>query len=148
MKYALGMDVGGTRTKLGLAELEAGVVKDTIVYPTEKKEIDFLRLLSYHVAEITHSANKSDITGIGAAISGYIHRDTRRIDEASGNFIPFFASYPIEGKLEKLLGMPCKAENDAAIVCYGEALYGAGKNYERVLMLTLGTGVGVGFVAH
>jgi glucokinase len=38
-------------------------------------------------------------------------------------------------------------DNDARVVALGEALYGAGKNEDRVLVMTLGTGLGIGFVA-
>jgi glucokinase len=43
--------------------------------------------------------------------------------------------------------IPCKLDNDARVVALGEALYGAGKNEDRVLVMTLGTGLGIGFVA-
>ncbi len=147
MKYALGMDIGGTRTKMGLVDLEKGMVVRKAVYSTEKEEAGFLEAALYHKNECVKGVKPEELLGIGAAASGYVHRGGR-IDDGNSGFIPFFPSYPLEEKLGECLGMTCKVENDAAAGCLGEALYGAGKNYKRVLMLTLGTGVGVGFIRN
>ncbi len=148
MCYALGADIGGTRTKLGLVELNTGQVLESMVLATEKEEERFLSCMLTGVQKITEKISGKKIIGAGAAISGYVHHQSGTIDMSSGSFIPFFPGYPIRDKLEELLKIPCEVENDATAACYGEALYGIGKNYERVLMLTLGTGIGVGFTAY
>ncbi|MBE5755048.1 MAG: ROK family protein, partial [Clostridiales bacterium] len=53
---------------------------------------------------------------------------------------------PVGKILSEQLGMPVKVCNDANVATYGEAIYGAGKKYNTVIMLTLGTGVGGGIV--
>lgn len=148
MRYALGMDIGGTRTKIGLVNLKEGTVLKKIIYPTEKSEGDFLAAALYHGNKCVESVDLKDILGIGVAASGYVHREGGEIDSGNSGFIPFFPGYPLGEKLGGHLGMPCKVENDAAAGCLGEALYGAGDGYKRVLMLTLGTGVGIGFIRN
>ena len=147
MCYALGADIGGTRTKLGLVELNTGQVLESMVLATEKEEERFLSCMLTGVQKITEKISGKKIIGAGAAISGYVHHQSGTIDMSSGSFIPFFPGYPIRDKLEELLKIPCEVENDATAACYGEALYGIGKNYESVLMLTQGTGIGVGITA-
>jgi glucokinase len=49
--------------------------------------------------------------------------------------------------IQKFSSLPCRADNDARVVALGEALYGIGKGQNRVLALTLGTGLGLGFIA-
>lgn len=41
--------------------------------------------------------------------------------------------------------LPCRVDNDARLVALGEAVYGQGRGFSRVLVLTLGTGLGLGF---
>lgn len=147
MRYAFGIDIGGTRTKIGLVELETGQVCGRRVFPTEQTEERFLLEIKRQAEEITKLRRGIDITGIGAAVSGYVHKESGKIDGISGSFISFFPSYPIKSKLSELFNLPCRVENDATAACWGEALYGAGKSFERVLMLTLGTGIGIGFIA-
>lgn len=48
----------------------------------------------------------------------------------------------LQSSLETALGCPVFIQNDAAIVGLGEAVYGAGKNYEIVAYVTISTGVG------
>ena len=50
--------------------------------------------------------------------------------------------------VESQFKLQCRSDNDARVVALGEALYGRGKGYNRVLVLTLGTGLGLGFVAN
>jgi glucokinase len=44
------------------------------------------------------------------------------------------------------LDRPVKVSNDANVAALGEAVYGAAKNYNDSIMLTLGTGVGGGII--
>lgn len=148
MRYVLGMDIGGTRTKIGLVDMEKGSVIKKIIYPTEKKEDEFLAAALYHRNKCAESIGLKNILGIGVAASGYVHGENGEIDSGNSGFIPFFPGYPLGERLGRYLGIPCKVENDAAAGCLGEALYGAGAGYKRVFMLTLGTGVGVGFIKN
>ena len=56
--------------------------------------------------------------------------------------------FELKNIIEQRAALPCKLDNDARVVALGEALYGAGKNHDRVLVLTLGTGLGVGFIVN
>ncbi|MBR5793500.1 MAG: ROK family protein, partial [Anaerotignum sp.] len=50
---------------------------------------------------------------------------------------------------EKIIGIsPVRIGNDARVAALGEAAFGAGKDAESMLMVTLGTGVGGGVVLH
>lgn len=53
----------------------------------------------------------------------------------------------IEGEdLRALLGMPVLVTNDALAYAVGEAVHGAGRGHDRVVVVTIGTGVGVAVV--
>ena len=57
-----------------------------------------------------------------------------------------FKNYPLAETLEKKLGMPVRVENDANCAALGEFVAGAGKEYNSIVLVTLGTGIGSGIV--
>lgn len=143
----IGVDIGGTRTKYGLVNTLTGDVLHSIVQPTEKKDAEiFLQQVTHVVKKFKTVAAKtgSDITGIGFGVPGFINEDG--IVATTYGFLEFMERYPMKDIIERKFAIPCFLDNDARTVSLGEALYGKGKNYKRVLTLTLGTGVGFGFV--
>ena len=148
-KLAIGIDIGGTRTKLGLVDLDMGHVLEMIISPTETKDSDrFLKIIGSGIDQLRVSAEKlqSPILGVGFGITGFVFNNGM-VDSTYG-FLEFMEDYPLSDIIEKYSTLPCRADNDARVVALGEALYGIGKGYNRVLVLTLGTGLGLGFVAN
>ncbi len=147
--YIMGVDIGGTRTKYGLVDIEKGKVLHTVIQPTEKKDADiFMRQVTDVVKEFKTFASEEDdaIAGIGFGVPGFI--DEQGVVETTYGFLEFMENYPLKNIVERELLLPCRLDNDARVVSLGEALYGKGKNFNRVLTLTLGTGVGFGFVVN
>lgn len=145
----IGVDIGGTRTKYGLVDIDLGKVLNCIILPTEKANGNaFLQQISLAITELKKVAEKNDCTveGIGFGIPGYINEQA--VIETTYGFLTFMENYPLKNIIESEYNLPCSLDNDARTVSLGEALYGKGKNYNRVLTLTLGTGVGVGFVIN
>ena len=50
--------------------------------------------------------------------------------------------------MERETGFPVRITNDANAAAFGEAKFGAGKKYQNIIMITLGTGVGGGIVLN
>ncbi len=80
--------------------------------------------------------------GVGAA--GYV--DARR---STVLFAPNIAwrDEPLGSELARLTGLPVIIENDANAAAWGEFRYGAGRDVDDQLMVTVGTGVGGGVIA-
>ncbi len=148
-KPAIGIDIGGTRTKFGLVDLDDGRVIKTLVLPTEKKDAGiFLEQVGIAIEQFRVIAEEGNnqIAGIGIGIPGFTTEDG--IVTTTYGFLDFMENYPIKKIIEDKFSLPCLIDNDARVVSLGEAIYGKGKGYERVLTLTLGTGVGFGLVAN
>jgi glucokinase len=62
--------------------------------------------------------------------------------------LPGWSNYPVRNELERRLGVPVILENDANCAALGEKWVGAGQQVDDLCMLTLGTGVGGGFVVR
>ena len=149
-KYAIGIDIGGTRTKVGLADINEGRVLDLIVSPTERYDSElFISSLYSHYCSLLEKTGIATemISGLGIGAPGFVYEDGS-VDSTFG-FLPFMdAHYPLKEQLELKFKLPCRVDNDARIVALGETLYGRGKGHGRVLVLTLGTGLGLGFIVN
>lgn len=144
---AIGIDIGGTRTKSGLVNIKTGEVKKMIVQATEKEDESKFRFqLTSAIREHLSFAIQSDqkVLGIGIGVSSFV--DRRGMVDSTYGFLTFMENYPLASVIEKEFHLRCKVDNDARLVALGEATYGKGKGFDRVLVLTLGTGLGVGFV--
>ncbi|MDD3174385.1 MAG: ROK family protein [Herbinix sp.] len=145
-RYAVGLDIGGTRIKMGIIELESGKVMAAEVFPTERHfEVVFYesirKSLCHMLSKLSMDAVK--LVGIGISIGSYVYSDGT-LNGLIGivDFMPY--GYPLKKKLEEALNLNAKIDNDARLIGQAEALYGAGRGFSRVLTLTFGTGIGVG----
>jgi len=60
--------------------------------------------------------------------------------------IPGVVNYPLVPNVVERLGVPVVAENDATAATWAEAKYGAGRGFDHMAFVALGTGIGTGFV--
>ena len=145
-KYAVGVDIGGTRTKIGLVNLDKGKVLSMEVSPTEKQDAKkFINTVCCQVKKLVGlvPGGASKVEGIGFGVSGFVTADG--VVDSTYGFLEFMEDYPLVQIAENELSLHCIADNDARVVALGEAVYGNPDACRRVLVLTLGTGLGVGF---
>jgi glucokinase len=148
-KYAIGSDIGGTRTKIGLVNITTGQVLDIRVSPTETKNAHlFEQGIGDAIHDLKVKADEMDVSlsGVGIGVSSFVFADGT-VDSTYG-FMEFMEDYPLANIIQKQYDLPCRIDNDARLVALGEALYGEGRGVDRVLVLTLGTGLGIGFVVN
>ena len=85
---------------------------------------------------------KTDIIGVGMGVPGPVGDDGtvhKCVNLGWGVF-------NVKETLERLTGLRVKATNDANAAALGEMWKGGGKGYDKLVMVTLGTGVGGGIV--
>ncbi len=148
-KIAVGIDIGGTRTKAGLVDLHTGEVLHSAVFPTETKSPEIFHVgIDSAIQSIQQVADKNQIKieGIGFGVPSFVFKNG--IVDSTYGFLEFMEDYPLVEMVERKFNLPCRVDNDARIVALGEALFGIGKGFDRMLMLTLGTGLGLGFTVN
>jgi len=86
--------------------------------------------------------------GVAIASAGDIDTDTSVITYATEN-LPGMIGFDFSEFCNREFGLSAKAINDAHAALLGEMVYGIGRNYQdkRVVMLSLGSGVGGGYYA-
>ncbi|UFH57920.1 ROK family protein [Spirosoma sp. KNUC1025] len=143
---AIGIDIGGTRTKIGLVNLDTGQVEGILITPTETKDADqFLKTIGEAISQFKRKAatEQAILVGVGMGVPGFVFADGT-VDSTYG-FLEFMEDYPLAAHIQQQHDLPCLLDNDARVVALGEAIYGQGRGFVRILVLTLGTGLGIGF---
>ncbi len=145
-KYYVGIDLGGTFVKGGVVD-ENGVILSQDKVPTEREQggdkvvENIARLTKKVLADA--GVDVSQVQGLGMGVPGMI--DSKNgIVTYSNNF--GWEHFPIAEKLQAQTGLSVYIANDANVAALGEVKFGAAKEFESAIMLTLGTGVGGGIV--
>jgi len=150
--YAIGIDVGGTNTDLGLVR-DDGRVMHRLSLPTTSYteiepyvhdmmgKIDELCAMGDHFTGDCFSPRV--LTGIGmGAPNGNFY--TGCVEWAPN--LPMKGVLRFEEEFHKYVDVPVVLSNDANAAAYGEYVYGGAKGMDHFIMITLGTGVGSGIV--
>jgi glucokinase len=136
-KAVIGIDLGGTAIKFGCF-LE-GICLETLTIPTPQPATP-----QAVVAAIANTVNRLNAEGkciaIGIGMPGPADA-AGRIAKIAIN-LDGWHDVPLADWLEQKTGLPTTVANDANCAGLGEALYGAGKRFRNLILLTLGTGVG------
>lgn len=142
----IGVDVGGTSIK-GASITEQGKILDRFSMPMDKKASpnrtfgDLAKLINEFIKEHRY---EEKISGIGLGVPGLINKYDGTV--ASSPNMKKWLNFNIVSFMEKKTKLPVKIINDASAAALGEAKFGKGRDYEYMIMITLGTGVGGGIV--
>ena len=149
MKYALGIDIGGTNTVVGLVD-KTGNVLGTDSIKTQSFPVleEYVKTVSKLAKDLIAKNNVSvnDIVGlgIGAPNANYY---TGNIEMAPN--LPWKQDkVPLAKMFREELNIPVTITNDANAAALGEKMYGVAKDMDNFIMITLGTGVGSGIVIN
>ncbi len=142
----IGIDIGGTDTKIGLIDVHQHIIaKQTIktnaVRPAEKV-IDEIGKAVLALLE-QQKIPMDQCVGVGIGVPGTVDRK-QGIVRYSNNI--GWEDVDVVKEMEAHLPIPIYIANDADCAALGETIAGAGRDYQDVIMLTLGTGVGGGII--
>jgi fructokinase len=134
----IGVDLGGTKTEA------IALAADTVVaarrrIPTPRDYAATLEAITRLVAELESETGTSGTVGIG--IPGVVSHATGLVKNANSTWL---IGRPLQADLEQRLARPVRVANDANCFALSEAVDGAGRGFETVFGVILGTGVGGG----
>jgi hypothetical protein len=147
-QYVVGIDIGGTTTKLGVVDARGTVLAQTVIRTDTYDDVDlFLDELVDALKRIVKDANVEGSVrgiGVGAPCANYYTGTIENAENVSwggGKKINFAEKLSV-----RLNGLPVALTNDANAAAVGEMTYGAARGMKDFIMITLGTGVGSGIV--
>jgi glucokinase len=139
-KRVIGIDLGGTKILAGVVA-DDGRVEHRRETPTPTgSQDDLLDGLDAAVEELL----SDDIAAIGFGIPSPIDQKRGRALQAVN--IPLDDSVDLRSRMAERFGRPVGIENDANAAAYAEFHFGAARDVDAMVMLTLGTGCGGGAV--
>jgi glucokinase len=145
--FAIGVDLGGTNLRIAAVDENGTLLEKTTTGTPVARGRDYV--ISEMCEAIRATAAKfssSPLAGIGIGVPGIIDMDTGMLRESPN--LPGWHDYPVRAEIERRLGSKVILENDANAAALGEQWLGAARDYDDMLMLTLGTGVGGGLVLN
>ncbi len=143
----IGIDIGGTGTKFGIVDKDGNVLFSSEISTKKHATVDsFIEELGGELQIMIEKAGGSGrMKGIGVgAPNGNFYTGT--IEYAPN--LPWKGVIPLAKLMEDAFKLPVVLTNDANAAAIGEMKYGAAKDMKDFIMITLGTGVGSGFVAN
>ncbi|MGB7449925.1 MAG: ROK family protein [Ornithinimicrobium sp.] len=139
---AVGVDIGGT--KIAAARVNGtGVVHEVAYRATPPLQAE-ARAVEDAIVDAVSALSEPDDLPVGVGAAGFVDADGRIV-----RFAPHvnWRDEPLADRLQGRLGRPVVVENDANAAAWAEFRFGAGRSERRLMLITLGTGIG-GAMVH
>ena len=140
MGLTVGIDIGGTKIAAGVVD-EQGRILARVRAATPGRDAE---QVEEKVSEMVLALRKDhDIEAVGIGAAGFVDEKRSRV-----NFAPNLGwkDEPLRMAVESVVGLPVVVENDANAAAWGEYRFGAGKDRDYVVTITVGTGIGAGII--
>lgn len=145
----LGIEIGGTKLQLALGEGD-GLLRGQWRAPVDVQAgaAGIRRQILQAVPELLGSAGlgKGQVRGIGIGFGGPVDDTTRTVIKS--HQIKGWDNFRLADWLGELLGWPAVLGNDADVAGLAETLFGAGRGLSPLFYITIGSGIGGGFVVN
>lgn len=141
--YAIGVDLGGTKTTAALVDSSGCVIRrETAVTPGADGPRGILEVVTRLIDEVAEGVTPIAV-GVGAA--GVIDHCEGVVRSAT-SVLRDWAGTPVRDLLRDATGWPTQVVNDVHAHALGEAWVGAAVDADSLYMVAVGTGVGASFV--
>lgn len=134
----LAFDIGGTKIAYATVDRNGKILNEVIRHPTPAAPGAAAKLLKTIIAQF-----EDQIDAVAVSTAGTVDRTNSRITGSVGNMPEGY----MDTDFKALSAKPVVVENDANSAVWAEHVLGNAKGHDNVILLTLGTGVGVGIIA-
>jgi len=143
--YIIGIDIGGTMIKGALFGSDGVLIEKRSVETRVDRGRDAVLQNLIALIKSLHTT-KGQVLSVGIGVAGILD-PPKEVLLQSPNIKPLEQA-PLKKLLNEALQMPVFLENDANAAALGEQWAGAGRELDNFLCITLGTGIGGGFILH
>ena len=146
MRHFIGIDLGGTNIAAGLVREDGQLLAKCSLPTGAGRPTDDI------VSDLVRTANlclegtglkMADISGLGVGVPGAVD-DARGLVVRTTNLS--WHQLPLARLLNEMTGLPVRLGNDADCAALGEVCAGCAGDFSSAVMITIGTGIGGGFV--
>jgi glucokinase len=139
-KKYIGVDIGGTSIVAARVSEDELIEKFEVPTGSNRPSEQILESLFSAITPML----TEEVVGIGIGMPGFMNTETGEI--LAINNIPSFRGVSVKKAVEKKFGLPTFQNNDANCFALGEAYFGAGKGFNTMVGITMGTGLGSGII--
>lgn len=141
----IGVDLGGTKCYGVVADAEGTILTERRL-PTPSGEDAIIEVITSVVSELRRWESGGDpVTMVGVGVPGLV--DNGGVLRFAPN-LPGVFDLPVRAELEaRVPGVEVRVENDATCAVWGERLFGAARESDHAVLVTLGTGIGGGLIS-
>ena len=134
----LAFDIGGTKIAYAVVDRNGKILSDIIRHPTPAARGAAEKYLKTVVAQF-----ENEVDAVAVSTAGTVDKTNSKITGSVGNMPEGY----IDTDFKSLSSKPVIVENDANSAAWAEHILGNAKGCQNAILLTLGTGVGVGIIA-
>ncbi len=150
-KYAIGVDIGGSHICSAVVDLKTGNILGEPVNTPVDHTCSAEQIFSAWTENLRLVIGEAGVpvTQVGMAFPGPFDYE-KGISWMEHKFVDIKGlnvGEILQARMLEHRGLTFKSVNDAGAFALGESQFGAARDAKRVLVLTLGTGVGSGFIA-
>jgi glucokinase len=140
-REAIGVDLGGTKMLVGVVDSEQRIHHESRESSTGRSEEQIVEVLARELEEARQA--RPGVLAAGLGIPATIDHDRGVAINAVNLEI---TDVPLRQIMRERVDLPVFIDNDANCAALGEYLFGAGRDAENMVLLTIGTGIGGGLV--
>jgi glucokinase len=147
--FFIGIDLGGTRVKLGLVKDDVLIDKKMIAAQSAKGLAASLPVIKEHIDTLlqTNSVDIKDFKGIGFGFPGLVDPKANRILSTNAKYDDAL-NIQLDDWVKENWNVDFFMDNDARLATVGEWKFGAGKDTDDLVVMTIGTGIGTSVITE
>jgi len=140
----LGIDIGGTKTIVGVYADGTLRKKTRVGYDPSRPPLDYLNAILDAARRVLAEAGIPVPKTVGIGCGGPLDRRNGCVVAAPN--LPGWDNLPLTAIFAKEFNAPAYLDNDATAAALGELTFGAGRGIENFVYFTVSTGIGGGIV--
>lgn len=146
----IGLDLGGTTFNVACVNADGEILhsleEETRQYESPDRMLPRLANAISQLLNDLGAERSTQVGAVGVGVPGPVkHREGICVYAPN---LTGWTNLQVAAPIQSTLGLPVFILNDANAATLGEARYGAGRDIDSMLMLTLGTGIGSGLVLN
>ncbi|HAA37362.1 MAG TPA: transcriptional regulator [Firmicutes bacterium] len=148
-KLYAALDVGGTKIYTVLADANKQIIaRQKTATLAEAGPEKVIKQLIATVRQLmkTEQLQDAQLAAVGVCIAGFYDWHNRILVHSPN--LPGWSNVPLEEILAAEFAVPARVENDANAAAVGEVSFGAGRNHNNVVFVTISTGIGAGLIIN
>ena len=138
----IGVDLGGTNVRVGL--VDSGKIISIKTEPCKALESE--DIVVDHICKMITAQMNDDVDYIGIGVPSIVDAQQGIVYNAAN--IPSWKKVHLKAIIEKRFNLPVAVNNDCNYFALGVCAFGEGMEFDNVVCVALGTGVGAGIILN